>query len=66
VYLNVFNHIVTLKKELHEFLHMMSAISILGENSFIFYFCGLWIGDKITWGAGAHLKRRERKKNVKR
>ncbi len=37
-------------KELHEFLHMTSLITICGKNSFIFSSSSLWIGDKITWG----------------
>ncbi len=40
MYLNVFNHIVTFLKELHEFLYMVGAIIIFGENSFIFTFVG--------------------------
>ncbi len=48
-------------KELHELLHMISAISIFGENSFIFNFVGYGLVIK-SLGAGAHLKRRESKK----
>ncbi len=44
---------------------MMSAISIFGENSFIFNFVGYGLVIK-SLRAGAHLKRRERIKNVKR
>jgi len=44
---------------------MMSAISIFGENSFIFNFVGYGLVIKSLEG-GAHLKRWESKKNVKR
>jgi len=43
---------------------MMSAISIFGENSFIFNFVGYGLVIK-SLGAGAHLKRREPKKMLK-
>jgi hypothetical protein len=35
-------------KELHEFLHMMGAITIF-EFKKKNWCCGLWIGDKVTW-----------------
>ncbi len=34
-----------ISKELHEFLCMIGAVTIFGENSFIFNFVGL-----VTWG----------------
>ncbi len=43
-------------KKLHEFLCMMSALTIFGEGSFVFNVLGgggglaVWIGDKIIWG----------------
>jgi hypothetical protein len=43
VYLHVFNHIVTFWKN-YEFLCKIGAITIFGENSFIFSFVGL-----VTW-----------------
>jgi hypothetical protein len=36
-------------KELHKFLHMMGAITNFQKNNSISY-CGLWMGDKVTWG----------------
>jgi len=33
-----------------DFLNMMGAIIMFGKNNFILNFCGLWIGDKVTWG----------------
>jgi hypothetical protein len=50
MYMNVFNHIVTLLKELHEFLCTIDAINIFGKNSLIFSFVSYGIGDKVTWG----------------
>jgi hypothetical protein len=45
VYLNVFNHIITFLKELHEFLHMMAGLTIFEGGSFILV---LWAMDLVT------------------
>ncbi len=50
MYLNVFNHIITFKKELHEFWHMMGGgLTIWEEASFILV---LWAMDLVTKSFG--------------
>ncbi len=48
IYLNVFNHIVAFWKKRHNFLCMMGAIIIFGEN-ISYLVLWLWIGDKVSW-----------------
>jgi hypothetical protein len=49
------------------FLHMMGAITIFEKKNWIFEYCGLWIGDKVTWGSIVHIwEGWQRKQIVKR
>jgi len=52
-------------KELHEFLHMMNAITNFKKISFIYIFVNYGLVTK-SFGVGAHLRRWQRKQNVKK
>jgi hypothetical protein len=66
VYLNAFQPYCCILKESHEFLCTIGGVSIVDENNYIFNFVGLSIGDKNHLGLGAHLRKWQRKQNVKR
>ncbi len=53
-------------KKLHEFLHMMGAITIFGKNNCIFNIVNYGLVTKSLGGLDTHLRMWQRKQIVKR
>jgi len=63
--ISMFSITFTFWKELREFLHMMSVLTIFGEGNFICSFVSYGLVTK-SLGARAHFRRWWRKQNVKK